>query len=591
MRSVIVITGKKDAVEKAKERIQEFQNELTNVQQVDIIIPAKFHNSIIGAKGRQIRSIMEECGGVTIKFPPEGSGSDKVSIRGPKDCVTKAKQQLVDLSNEKQISSFSVEIKAKPEHHRFLIGKNGSNIRKVRESTGARIFFPSEKDEGDDSNTIVIMGKKEDVLKAQKELEDMIKDLERVVEDEIQVDPRHHKHFVAKRGNVLRQISDEFGGVLISFPRTNNRESHRVTLKGSKECVEQAKQRILEEVENLEATVTIECVIDQQHHRAVMGARGTNVQSIQNEHKVHIKFPERAKTNGNVVDGEHINGDRASDDETSERSDGLSPQRKRSDVILISGRREHCEAAKEALLNSIPIELEVQVPYDYHRFIIGKKGAEVRELMDKYDVQIAVPPSSEQSDTIRVIGSRKNAERARQGLLDKVQQLDNDKHERELRSFEVQIHVDPLFHPKIIGKRGAIINKIRAKHDVQIQFPERSDRNKNDADVDPTLITIVGYEAKALAAKEDIMKLVGDLENLTTVTIEVDPRVHSRIIGGRGKGIAKIMDKFKVSIKFPKPGEDEKIVTIVGKEEDVDEAKDHILNLAEEYVSARGRDQ
>ena len=247
----------------------------------------------------------------------------------------------------------------------------GSNIRKVRESTGARIFFPSEKEDGEDSNTIVITGKKEDVLKAQQELEEMIKDLERIVEDELQVDPKHHKYFVAKRGNVLRQISDELGGVLISFPRNSNKDSTRVVLKGSKECVEQAKQRILEEVENLEATVTIECVIDQQHHRSVMGARGNNVQSIQNEYKVHIKFPERPKANGNAVENEQVNGDGGSDDE-SEKSDGLSPKRsKRADVILISGRKESCEAAKEALLASIPIELEVEVPFDYHRFIIG----------------------------------------------------------------------------------------------------------------------------------------------------------------------------------------------------------------------------
>jgi len=64
--------------------------------------------------------------GVTIKFPAEGSGSDKVSIRGPKDCVSKAKQHLVDLSNEKQLNGFSVEVKARPELHRFLIGKSGN---------------------------------------------------------------------------------------------------------------------------------------------------------------------------------------------------------------------------------------------------------------------------------------------------------------------------------------------------------------------------------------------------------------------------------------------------------------------------------
>lgn len=65
------------------------------------MIPAKLHNSIIGTKGKLIRSITEDCGGVTIKFPTEGSNSDKVSIRGPKDDVEKAKKLLIELSNEK----------------------------------------------------------------------------------------------------------------------------------------------------------------------------------------------------------------------------------------------------------------------------------------------------------------------------------------------------------------------------------------------------------------------------------------------------------------------------------------------------------
>ncbi|KAI1301765.1 Vigilin [Halotydeus destructor] len=576
---VIVITGKKDAVDKATERIQQFQNELTNVQQVDIIIPAKFHNSIIGAKGRQIRSIMEECGGVTIKFPDEGSGSDKVSIRGPKECAMKAKQMLVDLSNEKQVSGFSVEVKAKSQLHRFLIGKNGANIRKLRESSGARIFFPSEKEDTKDSDTVVIQGKKEDVLKAQVELETMIKDLERIVEDEVVVDPKYHKHFVTRQGRVLRQISDDLGGVIISFPKSSQKNSDKVTLKGSKECVEQAKQRILEEVDTLNSTVTVECPIEQQHHRAVMGSRGTNVQGIQNQHKVHIKFPERAKQNGNA---EHVNGDsKASDDDASVKSEHVAASPKRSDVILITGRQEDCDAAKEALLASIPVEIDVEVPFDYHRFIIGKKGAGVRELMETYDVQITVPPSNEQSDTVKITGIKENAENARQGILEKVEKLDQEKQDREARSYKVELRVAPDFHPKIIGRKGAVITKIRTKHDVQIQFPERSGDSAGDA----SLITVVGYEKNALAARDEIMSLVGDLEALTTKDISVDAKVHRRIIGGRGKGIALIMQKYNVSIKFPQSGDaDPNLVSISGQDEDVEDAIDHILNLEAEFL-------
>ena len=72
-----------------------------NIREVVIEIPHKFHNLIIGSKGRLIRSVMDECGGVIIRFPQEGSNSDKVTIRGPKDDVDKAKKQLLELANER----------------------------------------------------------------------------------------------------------------------------------------------------------------------------------------------------------------------------------------------------------------------------------------------------------------------------------------------------------------------------------------------------------------------------------------------------------------------------------------------------------
>lgn len=72
-----------------------------NITEAEVSIPAKLHNSLIGTKGRLIRAIMEECGGVHIHFPVEGSGSDTVVIRGPSSDVEKAKRQLLHLAEEK----------------------------------------------------------------------------------------------------------------------------------------------------------------------------------------------------------------------------------------------------------------------------------------------------------------------------------------------------------------------------------------------------------------------------------------------------------------------------------------------------------
>lgn len=72
-----------------------------NIKEMEVTIPAKLHNSLIGSKGCLVRSIMDDCGGVHIHFPSEGSGSDKVTIRGPAGEVEKAKKQLLQLAEEK----------------------------------------------------------------------------------------------------------------------------------------------------------------------------------------------------------------------------------------------------------------------------------------------------------------------------------------------------------------------------------------------------------------------------------------------------------------------------------------------------------
>ena len=214
---MITITGKKENVEKAQKKITTIQAEMANVVSVDVIIPAKIHNTMIGAGGKLIQSISDDCGGVAIKFPAAESNSDKVTVRGPKDDVEKAKKMLAEMSQERMLNSDSATIKAKPEHHKFLIGRQGVNIQTVRDKTGARIIFPSEKDV--DREVITILGSKEAVEAAKKELESRIRDLDKIVEETMTVDPKHHRYFVARRGEVLRSIGDEFGGVVVSFPR------------------------------------------------------------------------------------------------------------------------------------------------------------------------------------------------------------------------------------------------------------------------------------------------------------------------------------------------------------------------------------
>ena len=103
-----------------------------------------------------------------------------------------------------------------------------------------------------------------------------------------------------------------------------------------------------------------------------MGQKGSNVQGITSKFNVQIKFPEKAKVpNG---DAPAVNGEAPTNGNGNDHQD--------CDIIKISGKKENCDAAANALKALVPINIDVEVPYKFHRFIIGQKGVGVRKLME-----------------------------------------------------------------------------------------------------------------------------------------------------------------------------------------------------------------
>ena len=70
----------------------------------------------------------------------------------------------------------------------------------------------------------------------------------------------------------------------------------------------------------------------------------------------------------------------------------------------------------------------------------------------------------------------------------------------------MEVTVPSSYHPKIIGRKGQVIQKIRTDHAVQIQFPP-----VEAADSEADKITLTGYEHNCEAAKEAILKIVREL--------------------------------------------------------------------------------
>jgi len=75
-------------------------------------------------------------------------------------------------------SRMTAEVRVNPAFHRFLIGRNGMNLKELSERTGARLVFPSQSDR--DSDSIYIIGQQDAIASARAELEARIKDLVRL---------------------------------------------------------------------------------------------------------------------------------------------------------------------------------------------------------------------------------------------------------------------------------------------------------------------------------------------------------------------------------------------------------------------------
>jgi predicted PilT family ATPase len=563
---VIYVQGYKADAEKARDMILAIQNELANIVTSHVSFPQKIHTSMIGPGGKLIQSIMAECGDVHIRFPAEGEDNDNITIRGTKEDVAKAEEQLKKLGEERVENSFTAEVTAKPEHHRFLIGRGGVNIRKVREKTGVRIVFPSRQDENQE--LITIIGKKEAVEEAKADLMSKISQLNNITESELSVDPKHHRHFVARRAQVLNDISDEFGGVNISLPKDQN--SPIITLKGARECVEGAKKRLLEIVSDLESMTEIKCVISQKHHRALLGNKGKNIQELTARLNIQIKFPERKRNDEEVVEGE-------------EPPAAPTPEDlEKADTISISGHKDRCEEAKQALLALVPISVPVDIPFENHRYIIGQKGAGIRKMMEEFDVNIAVPPPENQEATIVVTGAAANVTNAVEALKERNEDIEKENEDRKLRQFELVINVAAEYHPKLIGRKGAVISKLRETHGVNIQVPPNS---SSPDDEKSNQIRIIGYEQNCMEAKEAISAIIGELEDQVTLEVSINNQIHSRIIGQKGRTVRKLMEQFKTDIRFPKNPENPDLVLVTGTQEHCEACIEHLCVLEEEHVS------
>ncbi|CAF1554582.1 unnamed protein product [Adineta ricciae] len=607
---MVKLMGTKESVEKARQLLLEKAKKLSNELTTNLSIDPQYYPQIIGAKGKNLEEVRSKFHSIQITFPEANGKSDKVTLHGDKDDVEKCTKFL----QQKIKDLYSVEIDVPKRLYPMLIGKGGGNIQRLRDQIpDVRIDVPS-LDDTKELTVIRLNGKKADVDKARKVLEEHINQLntsmENSIEQHITIDPKWHNKFFQNRRKLLTDLQQLYGDMLIKLPE-RNANSDQVLLRGPKETVEQVRKRLEELIDTWENTVTKEMTIPHRHHGYLLAQGGAYIQPIQKQHNVQIKFPPR---NGNTQKDEQESA--AATTTTTVADDDTQ-----KDIVRISGRADDIEKAMVDLEKMIPVESTVDIPSDTHGSLVGKGGSNLQLLIKKYpDVQITFPPMNSAQNTISLKGQREQVEGARKELLESYEKLQAD---RQARSFEIRFTIKPEYRSLLFGVRGKTINSLRQKYDVKIDVssnqppasavvptPSTTDHdNTNNADdqhddqqatpqenlslpseannLNPLAdieVVITGYEDKALACRDEILQLIKDFESKITMEIDIDPRIHARIIGSGGQKLQQIMKDYSVEIRFQANNKTDK-VHVTGLDQDkIDACIDHLLMLEEDYV-------
>uniref|UniRef100_A0A0K0FDJ9 Dodeca-satellite-binding protein 1 (inferred by orthology to a D. melanogaster protein) n=1 Tax=Strongyloides venezuelensis TaxID=75913 RepID=A0A0K0FDJ9_STRVS len=537
----VVVTGKKENVQKAIEMLTKIQEELANIVTLDVPIPPKAQRRFLFNGRRLLTDIENECGNVFFNIKEK---TNKIVIRGPKIPVENAEKLVKSLLKTLNEQTEEVTIAADASYHKFLIGKQGNNLQALREKyPTVRVLFPEEKAEN--ANTINLIGKNDEVAAVKKILEARIEELKQTVELHINVPLEYQRHFLIKGSEVLKEIQSQNGNVQIFFPRINS-NSTLVTIKGSEVCAESAKNRILEIVDDLKAQVTIEVIVPNKYLRSILGSYKSAYNEIPKEYNVVIKLPDRRLAEEYNNSGVCL-----------------------GDIITITGRAEKCEQAKSALLELVPVTIEIVVSREFHSALIGRGGKDIRNLQQLYSVNVQIPNESDNSDIIKVVGLREKVKECIADIESRVEELQKIATDNMLKSFKLTVSIPAEYHQKLIGRKGVVVAGLRSKYDVQITFPKDED-NCDD-------IIIQGYEKNCNECKEDMLDQVAQWEAMITMTVKLDPRYHPRMIGTGGRNLRKLNEDFGVDIRLPpKNAEDPSLVVIAGHTED------DILNCIEQ---------
>ncbi|EHY58019.1 Vigilin 1 [Exophiala dermatitidis] len=293
----LTVKGTADVVDKIVAAIQSFVDEKENEVTETVDVPRNQHRQLVGPGGANRKKLEKEFG-VALNIPRQDSSATGVEIKGPAENVKKAKEHIQKITQQSEGQTIMVP---RPLHH--VVGKNGGLFRELS-SQGIRVDHKGHKppskprDRGHGSRPrpsngdlplitdqpgeepyswnivsnqhaqegesgeipwVIVADEgvpEETVAKATQKILSLI---EKAKEPQytgylILPDSRVHRHIIGPGGRTINHIRKASGcDIQVPNKKANKGDDgDAITIVGSKEGVEAARDLILEEIKKAE---------------------------------------------------------------------------------------------------------------------------------------------------------------------------------------------------------------------------------------------------------------------------------------------------------------------------------------------------
>lgn len=221
--------------------------------------------------------------------------------------------------------------------------------------------------------------------------------------------------------------------------------------------------------------------------------------------------------------------------------------------------------------------------------VIGKGGANLKNIRDEFGVKIDIADNGKDSETITdkslksdvvISGIKRNAEGAKHAIMQLAHKLADDT--------LVRVRIEAEYHRRIVGPSFSSINRLQDKYNVRITFPSENKSGYSDAPKGKNEVTIRGPSKGVAKAEEELNDLYQfERENGHKSTLQIPTKAIARVIGRNGETIRDITDSTGVDYRFNRSREQEEElgfaeIEITGSKSALKEATQKIKDIIEE---------